>query len=184
MAESPDFLNDPVSRRAFLARMSAAGLGVAATALLAGCGGNYSSAGPSAPTGPGPGPSPFFDPKNFPGIPGQNENLVVLNYALTLETLEADLYRQALNIAAGKDVATPLPADGGASYTQAVGNGSVSPDSGRRSASCTSSSMPALRPRTETSCGRPSPPSAARPYRPIPRATPRAWPPAPISAPS
>ena len=125
MVESPDFLNDPVSRRAFLARMSAAGLGVAATALLAGCGGSGSSSGPSNPGGAGTGLTTFADPKNFPGIPGQNENLVVLNYALTLETLEADLYRQALNIAAGKDPATPLPADGGASYTQAVGNGSI-----------------------------------------------------------
>ena len=127
MVESPDFLRDPVNRRAFLARMSAAGLGVAATALLAGCGGSGSSSGPSAPTtGVGAGLSTFADQKNFPGIPGQNENLVVLNYALTLETLEADLYRQALNIAAGQPIGTPLPADGGASYTQAVGNGSIS----------------------------------------------------------
>ena len=110
MVESPDFLRDPVNRRAFLARMSAAGLGVAATALLAGCGGSNSSSGPSSPGGgPGPGLTTFADPKNFPGIPGQSEDVVVLNYALTLETLEADLYRQALNVAAGKPVGDRAP---------------------------------------------------------------------------
>ena len=50
-----------------------------------------------------------------------------MNYALTLETLEADIYRQCLNIAAGKPLTTPLPADGGLSYTQVVGNGTLSP---------------------------------------------------------
>ena len=125
MVESPDFLRDPVNRRAFLARMSAAGLGVAATALLAGCGGSNSSSGPSSPGGgPGPGLTTFADPKNFPGIPGQSEDVVVLNYALTLETLEADLYRQALNIAAGKPVGTPLPTDV-SSYTLQVPNGGL-----------------------------------------------------------
>ena len=125
MVESSEFLRDPVSRRAFLARMSAAGLGTAAAALLAGCGGGGSSSG-SAGTGTGSGLTTFADQANFPNIPGQNENIVVLNYALTLETLEADLYRQALNIAAGKDIATPLPADA-SGYTQAVGNGSLDP---------------------------------------------------------
>ena len=122
MVETPDFLKDAVSRRTFLARMSAAGLGTAAAALLAGCGGGSSNSGSTTGTG---GTTTFADSANFPGIPGQNENIVVLNYALTLETLEADLYRQALNIAAGLPVTTPLPADV-SSYTQAVGNGSVS----------------------------------------------------------
>ena len=122
-----DFLRDPVNRRAFLARMSAAGLGVAATALLAGCGGSGSSSGPSGPpTTVSPGLNSFADQANFPGIPGTNENFVVLNYALTLETLEADLYRQALNVAAGKDIGTPLPSGGAGSYALAVSNGGLS----------------------------------------------------------
>jgi hypothetical protein len=117
-----DFMRDAVSRRTFLARMGAAGLGTAAAALIAGCGGS-SNGGGSSPVSPGTGLTSFADQANFPGIPGASENVVVLNYALTLETLEADIYRQALNIAAGKPLTTPLPADGGASYTQAVPNG-------------------------------------------------------------
>ena len=129
MVETPDFLKDAVSRRTFLTRMTAAGLGTAAAALIAGCGGGGSNGGGSntGTGGAGTGLTTFADQANFPNIPGQNENIVVLNYALTLETLEADLYRQALNIAAGKDVATPLPADV-SSYTQAVGNGSLDPN--------------------------------------------------------
>ena len=115
-------MRDAVSRRTFLARMGAAGLGTAAAALIAGCGGS-SNGGGSSPVSPGTGLTSFADQANFPGIPGASENVVVLNYALTLETLEADIYRQALNIAAGKPLTTPLPADGGASYTQAVPNG-------------------------------------------------------------
>ncbi len=126
MVETPDFLKDAVSRRTFLARMTAAGLGTAAAALLAGCGGggnNNSGGSILNPTGP---TTTFADNANFPNIPGASEDVVVLNYALTLETLEADLYRQALNIAAGKDVGTALPADT-SGYTQAVGNGGLDP---------------------------------------------------------
>jgi len=119
-----DFLRDPVSRRAFLARMTAAGLGTAAAALLAGCGGGGSSSSPANPTVPA-GLNSFADQANFPNIPGSNINLVVLNYALTLETLEADLYRQALNIAAGKDINLPLPANNASAYTLAVANGGL-----------------------------------------------------------
>ena len=126
MVETPDFLKDAVSRRTFLTRMTAAGLGTAAAVLIAGCGGG-SNNGSSSNTSPGSTPAAFADQANFPNIPGGSEDVVVLNYALTLETLEADLYRQALNIAAGKDVGTPLPADGGASYTQVVGNGGLAP---------------------------------------------------------
>lgn len=115
-------MRDAVSRRTFLTRMGAAGLGTAAAALIAGCGGS-SNGGGSSPVAPGTGLTTFADQKNFPNIPGANENVVVLNYALTLETLEADIYRQSLNIAAGKPLTTPLPADGGLSYTQAVPNG-------------------------------------------------------------
>ena len=126
MIDSPDFLRDAVSRRTFLTRMAAAGLGTAAAALIAGCGGSSNNSGATPGTTSTTGLTSFADPKNFPGIPGASENVVVLNYALTLETLEADIYRQVLNIAAGQPVATALPADGGASYTQVVGNGSLS----------------------------------------------------------
>lgn len=128
---SPGYFQSPVNRRAFLARMAAAGLGTAAAALIAGCGGGGNGGGGSnggvTSPGPGVGATPFADQANFPGIPGTSEDFVVLNYALTLETLEADLYRQALNIAAGKDVGTPLPANNANSYTQAVGNGGLDP---------------------------------------------------------
>ena len=92
------------SRRTFLTRMAAAGLGTAALALF--------SEQPAQATG-----KQLLDivttPDNehFPGIPGRGKNEKVLNYALVLETLEADLYRQALNLAAGKDITTPLPED-------------------------------------------------------------------------
>jgi hypothetical protein len=60
----------------------------------------------------------------FPGIPGHGETQKALNYALALETLEADIYRQALNLASGKSADTPLPEDT-SSYTQTVPNGSL-----------------------------------------------------------
>lgn len=119
-----DFLRDPVSRRTFLARMTAAGLGTAAAALLAGCGGGGNGGGGTTTTST-TGLTTFGDQANFPNIPGQNINLVVLNYALTLETLEADLYRQALNVAAGKDINAPLPANNASAYALAVPTGGL-----------------------------------------------------------
>jgi len=118
-------MRDAVSRRTFLARMTAAGLGTAAAALIAGCGGSSSN---GSGTTPGGGLTAFADTTNFPGIPGTSENVVVLNYALTLEILESDLYRQALNIASGKPVATPLSANPAtdSSYSLAVSPGGLS----------------------------------------------------------
>ncbi len=121
---SHDLLHDAVSRRVFLARMSAAGLGTAAAALLAGCGGS-SNGGGSSPVAPGAGLTSFADQTNFPNIPGANENIVVLNFALTLELLEGDLYRQALNIAAGQPITAPLPAGNANAYTLAVSPGTL-----------------------------------------------------------
>jgi hypothetical protein len=123
MIDSPDFLRDAVSRRTFLTRMAAAGLGTAAAALIAGCGGGSNSGGGS----PGTGLNGFTD-KNFPGIPGTNENVVVLNYALTLETLEAEIYKQVLNIAAGQSsLDTPLPEGNASSYSLAVSSTGLDP---------------------------------------------------------
>lgn len=104
MLDFQELRQSETSRRAFLARMAAAGLGAAALSLFA--------AQPAQATG-----RQLLDivtiPDNehFPGIPGRHMNERVLNYALALETLEADLYRQALNLAAGKDIGTALPDD-------------------------------------------------------------------------
>ncbi len=95
---------DAHSRRAFLTQMSAAGLGAAAIALLDGCSGSKTV----NPTPPNPVLTNTFTDPNFPGVKGKSINTVVLNYAATLERLEADLYRQALNVASGRDINTAL----------------------------------------------------------------------------
>lgn len=122
MTDLNEIRRNPLARRDFLLRMGAAGLGAAALAVLQGCGGgddDFDNA-----TG--------FDPVNFPNVVGRNINEVVLNFALMLEILEADLYRQALNLASGRAVTTPLdsslPAPGSTgAYSLQVDNGSVDP---------------------------------------------------------
>jgi hypothetical protein len=94
MNEFEKIQSDPVSRRAFLQRMGAAGLGLAAVSLLNGC-----SGGSSNNNNNGGGGNSGSNTIN--SLPGKNNNVKVLNYALTLEILEADLYRQALNYASG-----------------------------------------------------------------------------------
>lgn len=111
--EFEEVMRTPHSRRAFLARMSAAGLGVAATSLLGGtlltgCGGG---------NGGIPGPAGNVYPAAF----GAGD-IRILNYALTLERLEADLYRQALNVATRKAIGAPLAAIGNARATYLNGN--------------------------------------------------------------
>ncbi len=93
--------------------MGAAGLGVAAVMMLDGCGGGNSNNGNTG---------------TFPlqSLPGNTNDQKILNYALTLEFLEADLYRQALNIAAGvaNPGTTPLssnPSD----YTLKISSGGL-----------------------------------------------------------
>lgn len=111
MNEFEKLQRDPVSRRAFLQRMGAAGLGVAAVSLLQGCsGGSSDNNNNGSPPTTG----------NFPvsAIPGRSANARVLNYALTLEILEADLYRQALNYASGRGLGEPLASNPSA-YTRA-----------------------------------------------------------------
>ena len=102
---------DPHSRRQFLERMSALGLGVAAANLLSGCGGgngggidngngNGGNNGSNNPSAPGPVPNVY--PARFgTGL------VAVMNYSRAYETMEASLYTQALNIASGR----PLSAD-------------------------------------------------------------------------
>ena len=122
MLSIEELRSNAVSRRAFLTRMTAAGLGSAAVALLAGCGGD-SNGGVSSAT------RAAFTAGSVV-VPGGTDNEVVLNYALTLETLEADLYRQALNAASGRALTAALdstaPAAGSTgSYTQTIGNGGL-----------------------------------------------------------
>lgn len=110
-------MRDPVTRREFMSRLSAAGLGAVAMPLLAGCGGNKTSSGK-------------YSNAAFPGIVGRNAIEVVLNYALTLELAEADLYRQSLNRAAGRvsteslDTRLPLPGQLG-QYTLTIATGGL-----------------------------------------------------------
>lgn len=107
MNEFEKIQRDPHSRRDFLARMGAAGLGMAAVSLLHGCGGGGSSNNTNT--------------TRFPiQVPGGNDNIRVLNYALTLEILEADLYRQALNLATGRALTAALETNAGA-YTPDAG---------------------------------------------------------------
>jgi hypothetical protein len=59
----------------------------------------------------------------FKGIPGTTINAQVLNFALTLEILEADLYRQALNLASGLPLSTPLNTNASAYSYKVTGGG-------------------------------------------------------------
>jgi hypothetical protein len=73
----------------------------------------------------GPTGGPTDGDKQFARIPGKSINEKVLNFALTLEILEADLYRQALNLA------SRLPRDYALNvnpkvYSQKVGGGGLS----------------------------------------------------------
>ncbi len=145
MNEYEQLLKNPLQRRAFLTRMSAAGLGLAAANVLAGCGGGnndggvpFPSATPSGTATPGgtpngtPNPTATgggLDRANFPNIVGRNINEVVLNFALSLEILEADLYRQALNVASGLPIGAPLKSDG--NYQLRLPAGALNANSGQ-----------------------------------------------------
>ena len=119
MTDLEHIKRDPVSRRAFLARMGAAGLGVAAISLLQGCGGGSNGGGNNN------GLNNL--PATLLSFPGRNADQKVLNFALTLEILEADLYRQALNYATGKPLTDALVpfANRESAYTLAVGSGGL-----------------------------------------------------------
>ncbi len=112
---------DAVSRRKFLAGMTAAGVGLGVL-----------GAGAAFPKAAEASGRPILhivnvpDNGSFPGIPGGSSTQKVLNYALALETLEADIYRQALNLASGKSLDTALPADT-SGYTLSAPTGDLIP---------------------------------------------------------
>lgn len=109
----------PASRRNFVAAVTAAGVGLAATRLLA------NGLTTPAPVTPIDGPTgvPTDAATQFAGIPGRNVNEQILNFALTLEILEADLYRQALNLASGRPLTQPLDASAGGYQLKVGGSG-------------------------------------------------------------
>jgi hypothetical protein len=123
MYDLNEMRSNPASRRGFLAAMTAAGLGAVALQLFD----PQTARAASAPAIPGAAEehTDALKPASFPGIPGANINIQVLNYALTLEILESDLYRQALNIASGLPIQTPLNANP-AVYTRKVSPGGLS----------------------------------------------------------
>ncbi|MGC4030727.1 MAG: ferritin-like domain-containing protein [Tepidisphaeraceae bacterium] len=101
-SDSSDPVRPTVARRGFLRAAGAAGLGLTAAQLLVQTATRAVAADNFANARAGQGDVHFSQVRSdFPGIPGETTNEVVLNFALTLEILEADLYRQALNAASG-----------------------------------------------------------------------------------
>jgi len=97
------------------------GLGAMASSTLAGSG---LTPTPTPTPAPGMAGVPTDGATQFSAIPGRNINEKVLNFALTLEILEADLYRQALNLASGKALTAPLNSNPGV-YSRTVGAGGM-----------------------------------------------------------
>ena len=128
MADFDQMVATTHGRRAFLSRLGILGVSLGVTSLVTvGCGNddNNGSGGFNGNNGNGSGNGVIFaDPTNFPGIRGRTIDEVVFNFALTLEFLEADLYRQALNLASGRATSAPLEATP-ASYALAVPDGGL-----------------------------------------------------------
>ena len=124
MADFDQIATSTHGRRAFLSRLGILGVTLGVTSFVSvGCGSDDNNTSFNNGNGSGNG-SPFADPVNFPGIRGRTIDEVVFNYALTLEFLEADLYRQGLNLASGRSLAAPLDANPSA-YTLAVPDGGL-----------------------------------------------------------
>ena len=114
MTHYSDLRRDPASRRQFLSAMTAAGLGAAAVALLGDPAAALAKSGKTRARRRRGGAARGTEGEAaaaFPGIPGGSDNEIVLNFALTLEILEADIYRQALNLATGRALTAPLEAN-------------------------------------------------------------------------
>jgi rubrerythrin len=91
-----ELADDPSSRKRFFKMLGGAGAVSAATVFLAACGDDDKDA---KATGSAPAASEVMDDDN-------DSDLKVLNYALTLEFLEADFYDKVINSGLVKDKAT------------------------------------------------------------------------------
>ena len=101
-ADAPlSFTNQRHSRRNLMRLAAAGGISLAAMKF-------FSPTNAFATTPPTLTGGPTDGATQFAAIPGNSINEKVLNFALTLELLEADLYRQALNFASGLPSTTAL----------------------------------------------------------------------------
>ncbi len=87
--------NQQHSRRRLMKLAAIGGISLAAMKMFSPATA-FAAAAPSGPSG-----GPTDGDTQFAAIPGNSINEKVLNFALTLEILESDLYRQALNLASG-----------------------------------------------------------------------------------
>jgi hypothetical protein len=94
LAEAIDSLTTQQHSRRRLMKLAAAG-GISLAAMKMFNPAKALAASPALTGGPTDGAT------QFAAIPGSTINAKVLNFALTLEILESDLYRQALNLASG-----------------------------------------------------------------------------------
>jgi rubrerythrin len=92
MSALEEVRDDPTSRKKFLKMAGGSGAASALALLVAACGGDDESAGGS--TG---------ERAADAGAKGSAEDLKIVNYALTLEYLEADFYQQVIDSGAIKD---------------------------------------------------------------------------------
>jgi rubrerythrin len=90
-----ELADDPSSRKRFFKMLGGAGAVSAATAFLAACGDDDSSSSAAGTSS--------NDSMKTPSAADNNSDLKVLNYALTLEFLEADFYKQVIASGLVKD---------------------------------------------------------------------------------
>lgn len=124
MSEYHNSLEELTSRRSILRAAGLTGM----AAIAAGWATRTSLATDSSVTAPAMlTGGPTDGAAQFAAIPGRTIDEKILNFALTLEILEADLYLQALNIATGRPLHSPLSQNPG-SYRRRVGSGGLDAD--------------------------------------------------------
>jgi rubrerythrin len=95
--------DDPSSRKSFL-RLAGAGAAGSLALLIAACGDDgESSNGSTSGSGSGTGSGSTPEPTGSSGGASAKGDLEILNYALTLEYLEADFYQQVIDSGLVKD---------------------------------------------------------------------------------